>query len=82
MYLDLFGCSSGIDSGCGDSGIYVQGPRVSALPLSLALQKAIRGDGDGLIELFRKLEDGDIHESEILMVRSAIVTIIIIIIVI
>ncbi len=86
MYLDLFGCISGIDEGNVDegdvdegdagarvdahAGIYVQGPPVSALPLSLALKDAASGDGQALVELFRKLEEGDIDESDVLQVMQ------------
>ncbi len=81
MYLDLFGCISGIDEGDVDerdadarvdahAGIYVQGPPVSALPLSLALKDAASGDGQALVELFRKLEEGDIDASDVLQVMQ------------
>ena len=72
MYLDLFGCTSGIDDGgSGDdacAGIYVQGPAASALPLSVALLAAAAGDDAALVELFRKLEDGEIDEGDVLQV--------------
>ena len=76
-YLDLFGCDSGIDSGSQSdedafvdesSGIFVQGPAVSALPLSLALKAAALGDGGVLEQLFRKLESGEIDAGDILQV--------------
>lgn len=72
MYLDLFGCMSGIDeSGSGadaSAGIFVQGPAVSALPLSLALKDAAAGDQGSLVELFRKLAEGKIDEGDVLQV--------------
>jgi len=72
MYLDLFGCMSGIDesdSGADASaGIFVQGPAVSALPLSLALKDAAAGDQGSLVELFRKLAEGEIDEGDVLQV--------------
>ncbi len=81
MYLDLFGCISGIDGGDVDqrddaradahAGIYVQGPPVSALPLSLALKDAASGDGQALVELFRKLEEGGIDEGDVLQVMQS-----------
>jgi hypothetical protein len=79
MYLDLFGCVSGVDGGSAadddalvdeNSGIYVQGPAVSALPLSLALQAAAGGDSGALAALFRKLEEGEIDEGDLLQVRA------------
>ena len=44
----------------------VQGPAVSALPLSLALKAAALGDGVALEQLFRKLESGEIDAGDIL----------------
>jgi hypothetical protein len=74
MYLDLFGCMSGIDDGSSgadaSAGIFVQGPAVSALPLSLALKDAATGDQGSLVELFRKLAEGEIDEGDVLMVSA------------
>ena len=76
MYLDLFGCTSGIDDGgSGDdacAGVYVQGPAASALPLSVALLAAAAGDDAALVELFRKLEDGEIDEGDVLQVGVSV----------
>jgi hypothetical protein len=63
---------SGIDeSGSGadaSAGIFVQGPAVSALPLSLALKDAAAGDQGSLVELFRKLAEGEIDGGDVLQV--------------
>ncbi len=57
------------DSGADASaGIFVQGPAVSALPLSLALKDAAAGDQGSLVELFRKLAEGEIDEGDVLQV--------------
>ncbi len=68
-YLDLFGCSSGVDVDDNEdagAGIYVQGPAVSAVPLSLALRDSARGGGQALVELFRQLDEGVIDAGDIL----------------
>lgn len=78
MYLDLFGCTSGLDGGSdadedanidSNTGIYVQGPALSAIPLSLALKEAAVGSGGALVELFRRLESGEIDAGDILQVK-------------